>query len=127
MGQGSRTTHRFPVNETANSSAFAPTRWTLILRARGETAEARAALSELCEAYYEPVLRFLCREMGDPNSARELTQEFFAAVLGGRGFAGATSECGRFRSYLLGALKHFLATQTRAPPKAWRRLGYRDA
>ena len=42
--------------------AFAPTRWTLILRARGETPEARVALSELCEGYYQPVLRFIQRE-----------------------------------------------------------------
>ena len=39
-------------SESAASPAFAPTRWTLILRARGETPDARAALSELCEGYY---------------------------------------------------------------------------
>ena len=88
-----------------------PTRWTLIQRARGETPEARAALSELCEAYYQPVLRFLRREGRDEDTARELTQEFFARILGGGGFEQADPERGRFRSYLLGALKHFLADQ----------------
>ena len=93
-------------------SFFAPTRWTLILRARGETSEARAALSELCEAYYEPVLRFLRREGRQEDVARELTQEFFARVLAhGGGFDEADPERGRFRSFLLGALKHFLADQ----------------
>ena len=94
-----------------HTSAFAPTRWTLVLRARGESAEGRAALSELCEAYYQPVLRFLRREGRDEDAARELTHDFFVRVLAGGGFDGADPERGRFRSYLLGALKHFLADQ----------------
>lgn len=94
-----------------HTSPFAPTRWTLVLRARGESAESRAALSELCEAYYQPVLRFLRREGREEDAARELTHEFFARVLAGGGFGGADPERGRFRSYLLGALKHFLADQ----------------
>lgn len=100
-------------NPTPDSASppFAPTRWTLILRARGETTEARAALAELCESYYQPVLRFLRREGREEDAARELTQEFFARVLGGGGFDEADPERGRFRSYLLGALKHFLADQ----------------
>ncbi len=96
---------------SAPSRAFAPTRWTLILRARGETPEARVALSELCEAYYQPVLRFLRREGRDEDAARELTQEFFARILTRGGFDEADPERGRFRSYLLGTLKHFLANQ----------------
>ncbi len=93
------------------SSAFAPTRWTLVLRARGESAEARGALSELCEAYYQPVFRFLRREGREEDSARELTQEFFARLLSGSGIGAADPRRGRFRSYLLGAVKHFLADQ----------------
>jgi RNA polymerase sigma factor (sigma-70 family) len=95
----------------AATSPFAPTRWTLVLRARGDSAEAKAALGELCEAYYQPVLRFLRREGREEDAARELAQEFFARVLGGGGFASADPERGRFRSYLLGALKHFLGDQ----------------
>ena len=98
-------------SESAASPNFAPTRWTLILRARGETPEARVALGELCEGYYQPVLRFLQREGRDEDTARELTQEFFARILGDGGFDQADPERGRFRSYLLGALKHFLADQ----------------
>lgn len=96
------------------SSGFAPTRWTLIQRARGETVEARAALGELCEAYYQPVLRFLRCEGRDEEAARELAQEFFARVLAGGGFDEVDPERGKFRSYLLGALKHFLADQRKA-------------
>lgn len=95
----------------SQSAPFAPTRWTLILRARGETPEARAALSELCEAYYQPVLRFLFREGRAEDAAREQTHEFFSRVLTGGSFDEADPERGRFRSYLLGALKHFLADQ----------------
>lgn len=91
------------------SAPFAPTRWTLVVRARGETPEARAALGELCEAYYQPVLRFLRREGRDEDAARELTQDFFARILARGALGEADPERGRFRSYLLGALKHFLA------------------
>ncbi len=97
------------MSQEASSHVFAPTRWTLILRARGETPEARAALGELCEAYYQPVLRFLRREGRDEDAARELTQEFFARILARGAFEEADPERGKFRSYLLGALKHFLA------------------
>ena len=92
----------------AERSFFAVTRWTLVVRAKGDSPEARAALAELCDAYYHPVLAFLCKERGHEEEARELTQEFFARMLGGSGFAGADQNRGRFRTYLLGALKNFL-------------------
>ena len=57
--------------------AFERTRWTLVLRARDGTVESRAALSELCEAYYQPVFHFLRRSGRHDDTARELTQEFF--------------------------------------------------
>ncbi len=91
--------------------AFAPTRWTLVLRARGESSEARTALGELCEAYYQPVFRFLRREGREEDAARELAQEFFARLLAGNALVAADPRRGRFRSYLLGAVKHFLADQ----------------
>lgn len=103
-----------------HGSHFAPTRWTLILRARGETPEARLALGELCEDYYQPVLRFLQREGRDSDSAHELTQEFFARILARGAFEEADPERGTFRSYLLGALKHFLADQRKFERRAKR-------
>jgi len=93
------------------ATAFLPTRWTLVLRARGDSTEARAALSELCEAYYQPVFRFLRREGRDEDAARELAQEFFARLLARGGIGAADPQRGRFRSYLLGAVKHFLVDQ----------------
>jgi len=99
------------VSTAPHTEPFSPTRWTLVLRARGKSDEGRAALSELCEVYYQPVLRFLRREGSEEDAAREQTHDFFARVLAGSGFDGADPERGRFRSYLLGALKHFLADQ----------------
>jgi RNA polymerase sigma-70 factor (ECF subfamily) len=61
-------------------SHFAPTRWSRVLDARGDAPEARAALSDLCAAYYAPVLAFLRRERGDEEVARELAHEFFRTV-----------------------------------------------
>jgi len=82
-----------------------------VLRARRGSAEGRAALSELCEAYYQPVLTFLRCEGRTDDVARDLAHDFFARILSGKGFEAAAPERGRFRSYVLGALKHFLADQ----------------
>ena len=87
---------------------FRPTRWSLVMRARGPGSEARAALSELCAAYWEPVFRSLRGSGTAEDVAREQAQEFFAKVLAGDGFPGADPARGRFRSYLLGALRHVL-------------------
>ena len=91
-----------------HSSAFHPTRWTLVLRASGEGAEAEAALSDLCAAYYAPVVAFLRRDGRGEDAAREKAHAFFASVLAS-GVGAPERERGRFRSYLLGALKHFLS------------------
>ncbi|MGA1718672.1 MAG: sigma factor, partial [Aquiluna sp.] len=100
-------------DETAGSGAFVTTRWTLVLRAGGEDAEARAALAELCEAYWTPVFHFLRREGRSEEDSRELTQDFFARILSQQGVRKADPGKGRFRSYILGALKHFLADRKR--------------
>jgi RNA polymerase sigma-70 factor (ECF subfamily) len=88
-----------------------PTRWTLVLRARGESPAAQAALGELCEAYYGPVLSFIRSTGRHDDTAGDLTQEFFARLLAGHGLDTVEAGHGRFRSFLLGAVKHFLADQ----------------
>jgi RNA polymerase sigma-70 factor (ECF subfamily) len=93
------------------TSPFQATRWTLVVRSRGDDTPAKAALSELCEAYYEPVVVFLRREGRGDDAARELAHGFFAGLLEGGALRNAEEKRGRFRSYLLGALKHFLADQ----------------
>jgi RNA polymerase sigma-70 factor (ECF subfamily) len=89
--------------------AFLTTQWTRVLQARGNSDDARAALSDLCEAYYNPVLTFIRAQTRDDDRARDLTQEFFARLLKKDGFAKLDPARGRFRSYLLAAVKHFLA------------------
>ena len=86
----------------------------MVIRAQGEAPEARAALGDLCEAYWTPVYRFLKREGRNDDDSRELTQEFFSRLLAGSTLEKADPGKGRFRSYLLGALKHFLSDHRRA-------------
>lgn len=94
-----------------SSETFATTHWTRVLAATGDSEMAREALSDLCRDYYLPVLAFLRREGRSEDEARELAHEFFARVLAGDFLARADPERGRFRSYLLGALKHFIANR----------------
>lgn len=96
-----------------NSAKFSTTHWTLVLRARGDEPAAKAALSELCEAYWNPVFQFLRCEGRKEDDSRELTQEFFAQLLSRGGVDKVDPQKGRFRSYLLGALKHFLSDRRR--------------
>ena len=92
-------------------SAFVTTRWTHVLSARGDSPQARAAMGELCEAYWMPVFRFVRRSGHDEDAARDLTQGFFAQLLAQNGLDTLESGRGRFRSFLLGAVKHFLADE----------------
>src|SRR5437879_1265215 len=91
--------------------AFLTTRWTQVLSARGDSPQARAAMGELCEAYWMPVFRFVRRSGHDEDTARDLTQGFFAQLLAQNGLNTLESDKGRFRSFLLGAVKHFLADE----------------
>jgi DNA-directed RNA polymerase specialized sigma24 family protein len=104
------------------TSSFHPTRWTLVLAAGGEGEPARAALSELCGLYYQPVIGFLRREGRAGDSARDLAHAFFEKLLAG-GLGAPDPRRGRFRSYLLGALKHFLANRREAALAAKRGAG----
>jgi DNA-directed RNA polymerase specialized sigma24 family protein len=65
----------------------------------------------LCDAYYEPVVAYLRMVLRDADAARELSHAFFAEMLGGGTIHSAERGRGRFRSYLLGAVKHFVANQ----------------
>lgn len=78
-----------------------------MLRADAASPEGRAALSDLCAAYYQPVFVFLRRMGFDEDVARDHAHSFFAHLLQ-RGMPGPDPERGRFRSYLLGAVKHFV-------------------
>lgn len=89
---------------------FPTTRWTL-LSADEESSQSSAttrALAELSGRYWYPLYAYL-RKRGHPDpDAQDLTQGFFAELLSGNGLAGVDHEKGRFRSYLLGALNHYV-------------------
>jgi DNA-directed RNA polymerase specialized sigma24 family protein len=95
-------------------ATFRTTRWTQVRQAKTDSDEGRTALADLCDAYYEPVIAFLRCELRDADAAQELTHAFFAQLLAGSGINRAEREHGRFRSYLLGAVKHFLSHQREA-------------
>ena len=93
----------------ARVDSFHTTRWTRVIQARECSGAGLDALRDLCAAYYAPVIAFLRRQGNDADAARELAHEFFARMLVGDAIGGADHAQGRFRSYLLGAVKHFVA------------------
>src|SRR4029453_11519573 len=101
----------FPT-ETTRKGLFTSTRWTMVLDAgQSQTPpdDALRALSELCRIYWRPIFLFLRRQGANPDDAQDLTQGFFAHLIESRAYARADPDKGRFRSFLLGALKHFVA------------------
>ena len=96
----------------AEDDQFHTTRWTQVLAAKGDTETSRTALADLCELYYEPVHVFI-RSRVQNESARDLTHAFFAALLEKNTLRNLQRGRGKFRSYLLGAVKNFLSDQNR--------------
>lgn len=96
---------------TPEPQVFVTTRWTQVLAARGGSESGRLALSQLCATYYRPVLAYL-RQSG-ADDPEEVAHAFFAELMSGDSLSGAERGRGKFRSYLLGALKHFVANQRR--------------
>jgi len=91
---------------------FHTTRWTRVCLAKADSEDGRKALAELCDAYYDPVVAYLHHVLRDTEAARDMGHEFFEHLLSGAGsIRGADRERGRFRSYLLGAVKHFVSHQ----------------
>lgn len=92
---------------------FEPTQWSLVLQAGSGGGQSLAALEKLCRAYLPPVYAFLRREGHAVHEAEDLTQEFFRRLLAAESFADADPVKGRFRSWLIGALRHFLHSEWR--------------
>ena len=107
------TTERFDSTERpAQSAVFATTHWSVVLTA-ADTAipGAPEALEKLCGTYWYPLYAYVRREGRGPEAAQDLTQAFFAQLLA-RGSLGTVSrEKGRFRSFLLASMNHFLADE----------------
>src|SRR5512139_368141 len=95
-----------------NQGVFPVTHWTMVVAAGGKPSpEAAAALERLCALYWYPLYAFVRRSGYSPEDAEDLTQEFFARLLEHNWVARAHSEKGRFRSFLLMAIKRFLAKE----------------
>ena len=99
----------------AGGQSFTTTHWSLVLAAgHGSRPDAATALATLCEAYWYPLYYYVRRRGYRAEEAQDLTQEFFAKLLEKGSLKVADPDRGRFRSFLLASLNHFLA-------KEWRR------
>jgi RNA polymerase sigma factor (sigma-70 family) len=91
---------------------FATTRWSVVLAAgHASTGDSREALARLCESYWYPLYAYVRRWGYDADQAQDLTQEFFARLLEKHYLRAADPARGRFRSFLLASLKHFLSNE----------------
>lgn len=102
------------VTPSAGSSAFPSTQWSMILNARVDTdTTARVALESLCRVYWQPIYTFIRRQGRDHHDAEDATQQFIAHLLATESLQRARPERGRFRTFLLTALRNFLTSEWR--------------
>jgi len=101
-----------PVAGMSEGAVFITTRWSVVLTA-GEKGsdEATSALAELCRGYWYPLYAYVRRKGYSREEAQDLTQEFFSRVLERNYFGMADRRRGRFRTFLLASLEHFLAKE----------------
>jgi RNA polymerase sigma-70 factor (ECF subfamily) len=98
--------------EARPAPVFATTHWSVVLAAgRSDTTQAQAALEKLCRTYWYPLYCYVRRRGHSAPDAQDLTQGFFACLLGRQSLAGADPDRGRFRSFILTAMKYFLASE----------------
>jgi len=97
-------------DQQAGSGVFATTHWSVVLQAGVEpSTQASAALEELCRTYWFPLYVYVRRQGHAPQDAEDLTQEFFARLLRLHSLRDVSPEKGKFRTFLLASLNHFLA------------------
>ena len=112
-------------SSTAGTSRFATTHWSVVLTAgKPDSSHYRQALETLCRTYWFPLYVYLRRRGYDIYQAEDNIQAFFACLLEKGGLRLADPKRGRFRSFLLVALKHFLANES-ARTQAQKRGGGR--
>lgn len=91
---------------------FRTTHWSVVAQAGRTDSEASAwALEVLCRSYWPPLYAYLRRRGFDSHQAEDLTQEFFRRLLAGNFLATADHTRGRFRTFLLTAMNHFVANE----------------
>ena len=95
-----------------NPAWFVTTHWSQVkAAAHSETGTGHMALARLCATYWYPLYAYVRRRGYTPEDAQDLTQEFFARLLSQHRLGRADSARGRFRSFLLGSMNHFLADE----------------
>jgi len=114
-----------PKGPESADGRFALTRWSVVLAAGGDDPAARRALEILCINYWYPLYAFVRRQGHQPHDAQDLTQEFFAKLLEKGWLDGVAREKGKFRSFLLASMKHFLSNE-RDRARAQKRGGGRS-
>jgi RNA polymerase sigma-70 factor (ECF subfamily) len=101
-----------PESAQRTAPQFATTHWSTVLAARASaSSESSAALERLCRTYWYPLYAFVRRKGHRPEDAKDLTQAFFERFIERRFLKDVAREHGRFRSFLLTALTHFLANE----------------
>jgi RNA polymerase sigma factor (sigma-70 family) len=98
-------------SEAPPARDFATTHWSVVLAAGQDSPKTDQALETLCRAYWYPLYAFVRRQGYNPPDAQDLTQAFFARLLEKKYLGLADPDRGRFRSFLLSALKHFLVNE----------------
>jgi RNA polymerase sigma-70 factor (ECF subfamily) len=98
--------------DAGGASDFVPTAWTVIVKAQErDSPSCLQAMDGLCRSYWYPVYAFIRRQGLGSADAQDLTQELLAGLMSPDGLARVDRRRGRFRSYMLGAVKHLLAKQ----------------
>lgn len=101
------------MNKPNQAESFATTHWSMVLAAGHKSApQSEQALAELCQAYWGPVYTFVRRKIAAVHDAQDLTQAFFTRLLERNLLAVAEPERGRFRSFLLASVQHFLCNES---------------
>ncbi len=108
------------MNETADAhsserevarNVFVTTHWSMVLAAGGESVQSQDALAKLCQVYWYPLYSYVRRRGQSSEDAQDLTQEFFSRLLQRNWLSRADPGKGRFRSFLLGSMNHFLSDE----------------
>lgn len=98
--------------EARHKYAFTTTSWTAVMAAgQAESAKAKEALAQLCQSYWEPLYAYVRRLGHSDNDSKDLTQEFFFLLISKNYLGAVDRKKGKFRSFLLTAMKHFLANE----------------
>jgi len=96
---------------THGGASFATTMWSVVLAARDGDAGGEQALDRLCRTYWRPIYAYLRRDGYSPSDAEDLTQGFLASLIARNSMSAVGPERGRFRSFLLASLRHFVSDQ----------------